>query len=125
MPSSLIVMSYSSWCLYAAFEMGVSSREICDHYHEIHRGVYSWFMIEFDHFGRTSTTTQTKIAQDIYRHLESQGMVLEETQEQLYSDKMGKFLADRYEEDEYVPLYCCRTPHAKFRYDKDFVLTVT
>ena len=84
--------------------MGVSSREICDHYHEIHRGVYSWFMIEFDHFGRTSTTTQTKIAQDIYRHLESQGMVLEETQEQLYSDKMGKFLADRYEEDEYVPL---------------------
>ena len=79
-----------------AFEMGVSAREICDHFHEVHRDVYEWFQIEFDHFGRTSTMTQTGIAQDIFKACQREDVLLEQTQEQLYSDALGKFLADRY-----------------------------
>jgi len=38
-----------------AIEMGKTPREICDYYHKIHKEIYEWFDIDFDHFGRTTT----------------------------------------------------------------------
>jgi methionyl-tRNA synthetase len=29
-------------------------REICDKFHNIHKNIYEWLDISFDHFGRTS-----------------------------------------------------------------------
>ena len=46
-----------------ARDEGVSHQTICDRYHRVHKQVYDWFDIGFDHFGRTSTEKQTKIAQ--------------------------------------------------------------
>lgn len=43
-----------------ALEEGLTPQEICDKYFEIHSQVYKWFNIEFDMFGRTSTSQQTK-----------------------------------------------------------------
>lgn len=41
-----------------ALKEGVTPREICDKYNALHREIYDWFNIEFDHFGRTSTEHQ-------------------------------------------------------------------
>lgn len=43
-----------------ALEEGISCRDICDKYFQIHRDIYKWFNISFDHFGRTSTPEQTE-----------------------------------------------------------------
>ncbi|KAJ4731544.1 Methionine--tRNA ligase [Rhynchospora pubera] len=48
-----------------AMEEKCSPREICDKYHAIHKDVYKWFDISFDHFGRTSSPQQTEICQAI------------------------------------------------------------
>lgn len=39
---------------------GVSCAALCEKYHVVHRDVYKWFDIEFDHFGRTTTKHQTE-----------------------------------------------------------------
>ncbi|RKX89817.1 MAG: methionine--tRNA ligase, partial [Spirochaetes bacterium] len=33
-----------------ALEEGVTPRELCDRYNEIHVDIYNWFEIEFNHF---------------------------------------------------------------------------
>jgi len=49
-----------------ALQENMTPRQICDKYHELHKGIYEWFDIDFDHFGRTTTEKQTQIAQDIF-----------------------------------------------------------
>lgn len=44
-----------------ALEEGITPRELCDRFHALHRDIYSWFGIDFDKFGRTSTQRQTEI----------------------------------------------------------------
>ena len=83
---------------------GLTEREICDKYNTIHQSVYKWFNINFDHFGRTSTQNpktdlswnQTIIAQDIFKKLVNNELLIEKTIEQLYCLEMNSFLADRY-----------------------------
>jgi methionyl-tRNA synthetase len=79
-----------------ALEEGISPRELCDHYHKIHRDIYNWFGIAFDKFGRTSDPRHTEITQSIFRDLDAAGLVKSQTIEQLYCEKDGRFLADRY-----------------------------
>lgn len=79
-----------------AREEGVSPRELCDRYHAIHRDIYQWFGIQFDHFGRTSCTEQTGIVQGIFTNVHKNGYVTEHTIEQLYSESSDMFLADRF-----------------------------
>lgn len=43
-----------------ALEDKVTPQELCDKYHAIHKQVYQWFGIGFDHFGRTTTPKQTE-----------------------------------------------------------------
>ena len=52
-----------------ALEEKKTPKEICDHYHVIHKQIYDWFDCDFDHFGRTTTQWQTKITQDIFNRL--------------------------------------------------------
>jgi methionyl-tRNA synthetase len=75
---------------------GISPRELCDRYYAIHAGIYAWFHIAFDKFGRTSTPIQTEIVQDIFKKLDAGGYIAERAIEQLYCDSCGRFLADRY-----------------------------
>jgi methionyl-tRNA synthetase len=64
----------------------------------IHRDIYKWFDISFDHFGRTSTPQQTEIAQGIFRSLMKENRLIEDSMEQLFCDRDQKFLADRFVE---------------------------
>lgn len=79
-----------------ALEEKVTPQEICDKYYKIHKQVYEWFNISFDHFGRTSTQHQTKIAQDIFMKLHEKNLTIEETVKQHYCEKCKHFLADRF-----------------------------
>ncbi|MDR2445209.1 MAG: methionine--tRNA ligase [Spirochaetaceae bacterium] len=79
-----------------ASEEGVSPRELCDRYWEIHDGIYRWFNIAFDKFGRTSTPIHSEVTQDMFRRLDAAGFITEKTIEQLYCPACGRFLADRY-----------------------------
>jgi len=81
-----------------ALEEKLTPQEICDKYHQIHKGIYEWFNISFDKFGRTTTQQQTEIAQKIYLELERNGWSCEETVDQLYCEHDQRFLADRFVE---------------------------
>ncbi len=79
-----------------AQEEGKTPRDLCDYYHEIHKDIYQWFDIAFDHFGRTSTPQQTEIVQNMFLALDKNGFIKENTIEQLYCPDCKRFLADRY-----------------------------
>ncbi|KAI8576851.1 hypothetical protein K450DRAFT_254599 [Umbelopsis ramanniana AG] len=81
-----------------ALEEGVSCQALCDKYHSIHKSIYEWFDLSFDHFGRTTTPQQTEIAQDIFLKLHANGFTSEAAMTQLYCEKCQRFLADRYVE---------------------------
>ncbi|OWF40602.1 Methionine--tRNA ligase, cytoplasmic [Mizuhopecten yessoensis] len=81
-----------------AIEEGLTPQQICDKYNKIHSDIYEWFNIDFDYFGRTTTTQQTKIAQDIFWKLYNQGHILKDSMEQLQCVKCNRFLADRFVE---------------------------
>ncbi|CUM62776.1 uncharacterized protein PRCAT00000333001 [Priceomyces carsonii] len=81
-----------------ALEEKVTPRQLCDKYNAIHKQVYDWFDIKFDYFGRTTTTAQTEIAQDIFMKLFRHGYLEEQTNAQLYCEKHNSFLADRFVE---------------------------
>ena len=79
-----------------ALQEGVTPRELCDHYYAIHKAIYEWFNISFDHFGRTSTPLHTEITQHIFHELDKNGFITEKETEQLYCPHCGRFLADRF-----------------------------
>lgn len=81
-----------------ALEEKVTPQQLCDKYYKIHKDVYDWFDIDFDHFGRTTTPQQTEIAQDIFLKLHENGFLEEKTTEQLYCEEHKSFLADRFVE---------------------------
>ncbi len=79
-----------------AREEGMTPQEICDKFHEIHKRIYEYFNISFDYFGRTSYPEQTEITQQIFKDLETKGMIEEQETEQTYCEHDEMFLADRY-----------------------------
>ena len=79
-----------------ALQEGITPKELCDHYYAIHKNIYEWFDINFDHFGRTSTEKQTEIVQDIFNKVDANGYIREGEIEQLYCPNCERFLADRF-----------------------------
>ena len=79
-----------------ALQEGVTPRELCDRYHAVHTGIYKWFEIDFDHFGRTSRPVQTEIVQNLFKRVDEAGYIKENTIEQLFCEKDERFLADRF-----------------------------
>lgn len=95
---------YGTCTLVKAQEEKVTPKELCDKYIELHKQIYKWFNIEFDYFGRTSTTdpfkdldwAHTKISQDIFRKLADNDYLIEQDVEQLFCEELNTFVADRY-----------------------------
>lgn len=79
-----------------AQQEGITPKELCDRFHEIHREIYSWFSVAFDYFGRTSDAEQSEITQGIFLDLDRRGFISEHKSSQLYCQKCERFLADRY-----------------------------
>lgn len=94
---------YGSTTEEKANELGLSPRQLCNKYYEIHKKIYNWFDISFDIFGRTSTEnpktdnwTHTKVVQKVFKKLVKNGFVIEKRVKQLYCTKTGKILTDRF-----------------------------
>lgn len=81
-----------------AKEEGLTPKEVCDKYFEIHKHVYNWFNCSFDCLGRTSSEENKEITLDIFKKLDENGYIIEKEVEQAYCAKCEKFLADRYVE---------------------------
>ncbi len=79
-----------------ALEEGITPKQLCDQYYDIHTDIYRWFDIAFDDFGRTSRAEHTAITQDIFKKLDQNGYIKEKTIEQTFCRECDRFLADRY-----------------------------
>lgn len=81
-----------------ALEEGLTPKQICDKYFEIHNNIYRWFNIGFDYFGRTTTPEQTVVVQNMFKTLNDNGFMETQSVEQLLCEKCNRYLADRFVE---------------------------
>ncbi len=79
-----------------AMQEGIEPKALCDRFYRIHKDIYDWFGIAFDHFGRSSCPQQTTIVQQIYRAVEASGFIERRKIEQTFCVSCERFLADRY-----------------------------
>lgn len=75
---------------------GTTPQEIIDKYDKIIRDSFENFGISFDNYSRTSRPIHYKTASDFFKKLYENNDFIEETTEQLYDEKAGQFLADRF-----------------------------
>ncbi|KAF7543321.1 hypothetical protein G7046_g10025 [Stylonectria norvegica] len=85
-----------------ALEEGLEPAALCAKYHALHKGIYDWFRIDFDVFGRTPTAQQTQIVQQVFSDLWKNGFIEERETTQPFcpTPAHSKFLADRFVEGE-------------------------
>ncbi|KAH8915982.1 methionyl-tRNA synthetase [Atractiella rhizophila] len=79
-----------------AIQDNVTPLELCNKYHALHRQIYEWFELSFDHFGRTTTEEHTMVNQNAIKKLYENNYLYPLKQEQLYCPSCSRFLADRY-----------------------------
>uniref|UniRef100_A0A0M3IYI7 Methionine--tRNA ligase, cytoplasmic n=1 Tax=Anisakis simplex TaxID=6269 RepID=A0A0M3IYI7_ANISI len=79
-----------------ALQEGLTPKQICDKYFEIHKSIYEWFNIKFDRFGRTTNPHQIELTQDIFMKLYANGFISSGSVDQLHCDECDRYLADRY-----------------------------
>ena len=79
-----------------ALDMNMSPYDLCTKFHDIHKKIYSWFNISFDHFGRTSCPEHIVMTQEIFDNLDKNGFIEEGEITQYYCHHCKMYLADRY-----------------------------
>ena len=80
----------------AAEKDHVSPQVIVDKFHNLNKKTFKDFGISFDYYGRTSSPVHHKTSQDIFLKLFEKGIFKKKTEQQLYDEKAGMFLPDRY-----------------------------
>lgn len=80
----------------AAEKEGVSPQAIVDRYHELNKNTFEEFGIEFDYYGRTSSATHHKTAQEFFLTLDQKGVFKKKSEKQLFDESANMFLPDRY-----------------------------
>ncbi|MBW7854920.1 MAG: methionine--tRNA ligase [Ignavibacteriales bacterium UTCHB1] len=80
----------------SAIKEGVSPTEIINKYHEANKKSYADLGISFDIYSRTSNPSHTETAREFFKVLYDKGILYEKTDQQLFSEKENRFLADRF-----------------------------
>ena len=75
---------------------GVSPQDIVDRYHTIIKDSMAELGISFDIYSRTTSKIHAETAPEFFRHIYDKNGFVEKTSMQLYDEKAGQFLADRY-----------------------------
>ena len=88
---------------------GVTPQDIVDRYHSIIKDSMEGLGISFDIYSRTTSDIHSQTASEFFRHLYDKGEFIEKSSMQLYDEKAGQFLADRYVTGECPH---CHNPHA-------------
>lgn len=79
-----------------AEKSGKSPQDYVDHFHQVHKELFSHLRFSFDHFSRTTWPGHIKTTQEYFLDLLANGYIEEKETEQLYSEVDHRFLADRY-----------------------------
>ncbi len=80
----------------AAQEARLPVEEFCRQQYEAQKAVYEGFLLQFDHFGRSSSVANRELTQHFARRLTDNGFIAERVVKQVYSVADGRFLPDRY-----------------------------
>lgn len=75
---------------------GRTPKEHVDLFHKINKDFFEKLEFSFDHYSRTTWPGHVPTVQSFYRDLSDKGYIEERTDNHLYSEKEGRFLADRY-----------------------------
>lgn len=75
---------------------GRTPKEHVDLYHKINQSFFEKLGFSFDHYSRTTWPGHVPIVQSFYEALLKKGYIEEKVENHLYSEKEGRFLADRY-----------------------------
>lgn len=71
-------------------------QEHVDLFHATNRSFFERLAISFDFYGRTTSSVHQRRVQEFYTVLARKGLVEKKTENHLYSEQEGRFLADRY-----------------------------
>jgi methionyl-tRNA synthetase len=96
-----------------ADQEGVSPKVIADRYHEEFLGYWRDLGISYDLYTRTGTDTHRRVVQAEFLTLLDKEYLFEESVEQFFDEKAGRFLQDRYVEGT-----CPNCGYAKARGDQ-------
>ncbi|MCB0286832.1 MAG: class I tRNA ligase family protein, partial [Calditrichaeota bacterium] len=75
---------------------GVSPQDIVDRYHAIIKDSFEKVGMSFDFYGRTSSPVHHETSQDFFRTLAEKNKFILKSEEQLFDEEAGIFLADRF-----------------------------
>lgn len=75
---------------------GITPQDVVDRYHKIIKDSFEELGISFDIYSRTTSDIHSATASEFFRRLYDKGEFIEKTSMQLYDEKAGQFLADRY-----------------------------
>lgn len=75
---------------------GVTPQDVVDKYHKMIKESFKTFGISFNNYSRTSAEIHHKTASEFFKKLYEDGKFIEETNQQLYDEEAGQFLADRF-----------------------------
>ena len=77
---------------------GRSPRQHVDHFHVVIKDFFDHLHMSFDHYSRTTWPGHVETTQTFFKDLLANGYIEDKVTDQLYSEKEGRFLADRYVE---------------------------
>ncbi len=75
---------------------GRTPKEHVDHFHHVLHNFFKTMDISFDHYSRTTWEGHVEPTQAYFRDLLKNGYIEEKVTDELYSEKEGRFFADRY-----------------------------
>lgn len=81
-----------------ADKRGLSPREVFEHFHRRFLETQKMIGISYDLFTHTDTENHHRIAQDFFTRLLENKYLFKQSQRQLFSEALGRFLPDRYVE---------------------------
>ncbi len=71
---------------------------VVDRYHTLNKAVFKKFGMSFENYSRTSLSLHHQTAQEFFTKLHTAGVLKEKVEKQLFDEKAGMFLPDRYVE---------------------------
>ncbi|PYG33261.1 methionine--tRNA ligase [Pelagimonas varians] len=80
----------------AAAKAGKPVDEYCAEMWGVQAKIADGFRLSFDHFGRSSSEQNKKLTQHFAAQLDSQGLIREVSETQMFSHTDGRYLPDRY-----------------------------
>lgn len=80
----------------SAEKAGKTPKEHVDLYHNLNEALFHKLSFSFDHYSRTTWKGHEETVLAFFQDLKKNGFLMEKEELHLYSEKEGKFLADRY-----------------------------